>query len=49
MEIRDHYPKYVVTLNEMDVGIENGIRIVHLRDFFACKSSGNKEIKNRQV
>lgn len=33
MEIRDHYPKYVVTLNEMDVGIENGIRIVHLRDF----------------
>ena len=37
MEIRDHYPKYVVTLNEMDVGIENGIRIVHLRDF-ACKA-----------
>lgn len=37
MEIRDHYPKYVVTLNEMDVGIENGIRIVHLRDFFLAK------------
>ena len=33
MEIRDHYPKYVITLNEMDTGIENGIRIVHLRDF----------------
>ena len=33
MGIRDHYPKYVVTLNEMDVGIENGIRIVHLADF----------------
>lgn len=33
MEIRDHYPKYVVTLNQMDTGIENGIRIVHLADF----------------
>lgn len=33
MEIRDHYPKYVVTLNEMDTGIEDGIRIVHLADF----------------
>lgn len=33
MEIQDHYPKYVVTTNGMDVGIENGIRIVHLRDF----------------
>ena len=37
MEIRDHYPKYVVTLNEMDVGIENGILIVHLRDFLLAK------------
>ena len=37
MEIRDHYPKYVVTLNEMDVVIENGIRIVHLRDFLLAK------------
>lgn len=37
MEIRDHYPKYVVTLNEMDVGIENGIRIVHIRDFLLAK------------
>lgn len=33
MTIRDHYPKYVVTLNEMDTGIENGIKIVHLADF----------------
>lgn len=33
MVIRDHYPKYVVTLNEMDTGIENGIKIVHLADF----------------
>ena len=33
MVIRDHYPKYVVTLNEMDTGIENGIKIVYLADF----------------
>lgn len=33
MEIRDHYPKYVITLNDMDTGIENGIKIVHLADF----------------
>ena len=33
MEIKDHYPKYVVTLNDLDVGIENGIKIVHLSDF----------------
>ena len=33
MEIRDHYPKYIVTMNRMDIGIDNGIRIVHLEDF----------------
>lgn len=33
MIIKDYYPKYVVTLNELDTGIENGIRIVHLADF----------------
>ena len=33
MEIRGHYPKYVVTLDRMDVGVENGIRIIHLSDF----------------
>ncbi len=33
MEVQDHYPKYVVTMNGMDVGIENGIKIVHLADF----------------
>lgn len=38
MEIRDHYPKYVVTLNEMDIGIENGIRIVHLADFLIAEA-----------
>ena len=38
MEIRDHYPKYVVTLNEMDNGIENGIKIVHLADFLLAEA-----------
>ncbi len=37
MVIRDHYPKYVVTLNSMDTGIENGIRIVHLADFLLAE------------
>lgn len=38
MDIRDHYPKYVVTLNEMDTGIENGIKIVHLADFLLAET-----------
>ena len=38
MEIKDHYPKYVVTLNDMDAGIENGIRIVHLQDFLLAET-----------
>ena len=38
MEIKDHYPKYVVTMNNLDVGIENGIRIVHLADFLLEES-----------
>ena len=38
MAIRDHYPKYVVTLNEMDKGIENGIKIVHLFEFLVSDS-----------
>ena len=33
MEVPDHYPKYVVTTNSMDTGIDNGIRIVYLADF----------------
>ena len=32
-EIKDHYPKYVVTMSSMDVGIKNGIKIVHLTNF----------------
>ena len=37
MVIKDHYPKYVVTLNELDTGIENGIKIVHLSDFLQAE------------
>ena len=37
MVIKDHYPKYVVTLNELDTGIENGIKIVHLADFLLAR------------
>lgn len=33
MEIKDHYPKYVITLNKLDRGNINGIKIVHLMDF----------------
>lgn len=33
LEIRDHYPKYVVTLDELAAGNINGVRIVHLADF----------------
>ena len=38
MEVRDHYPKYVVTMNDLDVGIEDGIRIVHLEDFLLMEN-----------
>lgn len=33
LEIKDHYPKYVVTLDEFAAGNINGVRIVHLADF----------------
>ena len=32
-DIHDNYPKYVVTLNDLDVGNDEGIKIVHLKDF----------------
>lgn len=31
--IKDHYPKYVVTLDELASGNVNGVKIVHLADF----------------
>ncbi len=33
LEIKDHYPKYVVTLDEFAAGNINGVKIVHLADF----------------
>lgn len=33
LEIPDNYPKYVVTLDRLATGNENGIHIVHLEDF----------------
>lgn len=39
MEIKDHYPKYVVTLDELATGNVDGIRIVHLADFLLDKEN----------
>ena len=33
MMIRDNYPQYVVTLDRLVTGNENGIKIVHLSEF----------------
>ena len=38
LEIRDHYPKYVVTLDELAAGNINGVRIVHLADFLLAEN-----------
>lgn len=37
MEIKDHYPKYVVTLDPMWQVDENGVRGIHLKDFLLKK------------
>lgn len=33
LDIKDHYPKYVVTLDELAGGNVNGVKIIHLADF----------------
>ncbi len=33
LEIKDHYPKYVVTMDELAAGNVNGVKIIHLADF----------------
>ena len=38
MELHDHYPKYVVTLDRMATGNENGVKIVHLSDFLLSEA-----------
>ena len=37
LEIKDHYPKYVVTMDELAAGNINGVKIVHLADFLLSK------------
>lgn len=37
LEIKDHYPKYVVTLDELALGNINGVKIVHLADFLLAR------------
>ncbi|MCM1166145.1 MAG: ATP-binding protein [Ruminococcus sp.] len=36
LDIKDHYPKYVVTLDELAGGNVDGVRIVHMADFLLC-------------
>ena len=33
LEIKDHYPKYVVTLDELAAGNIRGVKIMHMVDF----------------
>lgn len=33
LELKDHYPKYIVTLDELAGGNFNGVKVVHLADF----------------
>jgi len=33
LEIKDHYPKYIVTLDELAAGNINGIKVMHLAEF----------------
>lgn len=33
LDIKDHYPKYVVTLDDLAGGNVNGVKIIHLADF----------------
>lgn len=40
LEVRDHYPKYVVTLDELAAGNVNGVKIVHLADFLLREEYG---------
>ena len=37
LAIKDQYPKYVVTLDELSTGNVNGVKIIHLFDFLLKK------------
>jgi len=39
LEVKDHYPKFVVTLDDLAGGNVGGVQIVHLRDFLLSRSS----------
>ena len=49
LEIKDHYPKYVVTLDELAAGNINGVRIVHLADFLYDMSVMKNHLSNRVI
>lgn len=38
LEIKDHYPKYVVTLDELATDNINGVKIVHMADFLLSEN-----------
>lgn len=38
LEIKDHYPKYVVTLDELASGNVNGVKIMHLAEFLLSET-----------
>ena len=39
LALRDHYPKYVVTLDALAAGNIDGIKIVHLKDFLLAREN----------
>jgi len=40
LEVKDHYPKYIVTLDELAAGNIKGVKIMHLADFLLCEEYG---------
>ena len=38
LELKDHYPKYVVTQDKLVTGNVNGVKIMYLADFLLCES-----------
>ncbi len=38
LEIKDHYSKYIVTLDELAAGNINGIKVMHLAEFLLCSN-----------
>ena len=37
LELKDHYPKYVVTLDDLAGGNVNGVKLVHMADFLLAQ------------